>query len=255
MALEPSLAIIILCSVVCFVAATIVGFSGFGFALITVPLLTIFLDLKIVVPIELLLAFFCVTVLSAKNMRFIKEPSVVYLFVGMLAGTIVGAWLLDNLEGGILKRILGVVVILFAANIFKRSGREREPRTREGVGKVLGVSVALFVGVLSGVAGGMFGTSGPPLVVYVDYFAEDKSAFRAQLVVLFLLNNAVRVALYIQHSLLTVAIAKFDLYLLPAVMLGLFLGSKMHFQVSEKTFSRAIACMLCISGLLLIIRA
>ena len=56
MTLEPSLAIIALCSVICFVAATIVGFSGFGFALITVPLLTFFLDLKLVVPLELLLA-------------------------------------------------------------------------------------------------------------------------------------------------------------------------------------------------------
>ena len=253
MAIDPSLAIIALCSIICFVAATIVGSSGFGFALITVPLLTIFLDLKLVVPLELLLALFCVTILSAKNMRFIKEPAVIYLFLGMMAGTVVGAWLLDNLEAGLLKKILGVLIVLFAFHIYRRSGREREPRTREG-GRIVGAAIALFVGLLSGVAGGMFGTSGPPLVVYVDHFAKDKSAFRAQLVVLFMLNNAVRIVLYSWHSLLTVPIAKFSLWLLPAVMLGLFLGSKMHFQVSEKTFSKAIAVMLCVSGLLLVIR-
>lgn len=254
MALDPSLAIIVLCSVVCFVAATIVGFSGFGFALITVPLLTIFLDLKLVVPLELLLALFCVTVLSARNMRFIKEPAVVYLFLGMLAGTVVGAWLLDNLETGLLKKILGMVIVLFAIHIYMRAGRERDPQPREGVGRILGAAIALFVGLLSGIAGGMFGTSGPPLVVYVDHFAKDKSAFRAQLVVLFMLNNAVRIVLYTWHSLLTVPIAKFAIWLLPAVILGLFLGSKMHFRVSEKSFGRAIAAMLCISGLLLVIR-
>jgi hypothetical protein len=254
MALDPSLTIIVMCSVICFVAATIVGFSGFGFALITVPLLTILLDLKVVVPLELLLALVCVTILSARNMRFIKEPAVVYLFLGMMAGTVVGTWLLDNLEAGLLKKILGIAIILFAIHLYKRSGREREPRTREGIGRIVGAAIALFVGLLSGIAGGMFGTSGPPLVVYVDHFAKDKSAFRAQLVVLFMLNNAVRVALYAWHSLLTVPIAKFALWLLPAVMLGLFLGSKMHFQVSDKTFSKAIAVMLCISGLLLVIR-
>ncbi len=253
MALDPSLAIIALCSAICFVAATIVGFSGFGFALITVPLLTIFLDLKLVVPLELLLALFCVTILSAKNMRFIKEPAVIYLFLGMMAGTVVGAWLLNNLETGLLKKILGILIVLFAVHIYRRSGREREPRTREG-GRIVGAAIALFVGLLSGIAGGMFGTSGPPLVVYVDHFAKDKSAFRAQLVVLFMLNNAVRIILYSWHSLLTVPIAKFAFWLLPAVMLGLFLGSKMHFQVSEKAFSKAIAAMLCISGLLLVIR-
>ncbi len=170
-----------------------------------------------------------------------------------MLGPVQRAWLLDSLEAGLLKKILGILIVLFAVHIYRRSGREREPRTREG-GRIVGAAIALFVGVLSGIAGGMFGTSGPPLVVYVDHFAKDKSAFRAQLVVLFMLNNAVRIVLYSWHSLLTVPIAKFALWLLPAVMLGLFLGSKMHFQVSEKTFSKAIAAMLCISGLLLVIR-
>ena len=109
-------------------------------------------------------------------------------------------------------------------------------------------------GIFSGVAGGMFGTSGPPLVIYVDHFAEDKSAFRAQLLVLFVLHDIFRTFLYIRYSLLTIEVVKFGLWLLPAVCLGLLIGSRMHFQVNEKTFSKAVAAMLLVSGLLLVLR-
>ena len=255
MAPDPTFAIIVLCSAVFFVAATISGFSGFGFALVAVPILTIFLDLKSVVPLEVVLALFCMTVLSVKNFRRLKEPAVIYLFIGMVAGIVVGAWMLDNFEGAALKKILGVVVILFAAHILKSASRDREPKTWDGGGRVFGAVVAVFVGILSGVAGGMFGTSGPPLVVYVDHFAKDKSAFRAQIVVLILLNNIVRIIMYTWgRSIVTVETFKFSLWLFPAVILGLFLGSKMHFQVSEKTFSRAISVLLFVSGALLLIR-
>jgi uncharacterized membrane protein YfcA len=236
-------------------AATISGFSGFGFALIAVPILTIFLDVKSVVPLEVVLALFCLTILSIKNLQRLREPAVIYLFVGMVAGIAAGAWALDNLDAGVLKKILGCAVILFAVHIFKNAGRERELKNWDSGGRVFGAVIATLVGVVSGVAGGMFGTSGPPLVVYVDHFAKDKTAFRAQIVVLILFNNIVRVIMYTWgRSILTMESVKFAVWLLPAVILGLFLGSKMHFQVSEKTFGRAIAVMLFVSGLLLIIR-
>jgi len=110
------------------------------------------------------------------------------------------------------------------------------------------------VGILSGIGGGVFGTSGPPLVVYVDHFAENKSVFRAQLLILFLLNNMVRMIMYIRKGLLTVDVATFGLWMLPFVAFGLFAGSKMHVQVGEKTFGRAVAMLLLVSGVLLLIR-
>jgi uncharacterized membrane protein YfcA len=254
MPLDLSPAIIVVCAAICFFAATVVGFSGFGFALMTVPLLTLLLDLKTVVPLELLLVTFCLIILSANKLRFAKEPAVIYIFVGMVAGLLVGVHLLANFETGLLKKALGAFVILFAFHIFSRGDRERAPKPGEGVGQIAGVVVALVVGVLSGIAGGLFGTSGPPLVVYVDHFAKDKTEFRAQLIILFLLNDIIRIFLYYRYSLLTMEIGKFALWLLPAVCLGLFLGSKMHFRVTEKTFGRAIAAMLFVSGLLLILR-
>ena len=143
-------------------------------------------DPRIVMPLELLMATFCVLVLSANKLRFIKEPAVIFIVAGMLAGIPAGAYVLANFEAGLLKKVLGVAVILFGLHIFSEARRNREPKTWDSIGRGGGIAVAVVVGLLSGVAGGMFGTSGPPLVIYVDHFAKDKSAFRAQLLVLFL---------------------------------------------------------------------
>jgi uncharacterized membrane protein YfcA len=252
---EPTLAVVLVLAAVCLLASTIVGFSGFGFALIAVPLLTLMLDLKFVVPMELLLATFSVIVLSINNLHFVRNAKIIVsiglIFAGTIVGIIIGANLLANFDTGILKRVLGVVVVLFAAHIFfrKRVENTGSPGSRN---RLLRIIVPLVVGFLSGIAGGMFGTSGPPLVIYVDHFAEDKSAFRAVILAIFVLHNLFRMSLYIHHSLLTLEIAKFALCLLPVVCLGLYVGSKMHFKVNEQTFSRAVAVLLLISGLLLL---
>lgn len=251
---EPTLGIIALCCIVCLVASTFVGFSGFGFALIAVPILSLALDLKFVVPLELLIATFCVVVLSLNKFRFFKNPMVFILFIGMLTGVVAGAHVLANFETAILKKILGIVVMFFAAHMVSQTFQKESDRIVGRSLGILGVPIAFFVGILSGLAGGLFGTSGPPLVIYVDYFAEDKSAFRGQILVLFFLQNVFRIMLYLRNSLMTVDVGKFALWMIPSACLGLLVGSKLHHHVSEKVFRRAVACMLFVSSILLLIR-
>jgi len=256
MIFEPSWAVIAACSLICCMAATLVGFSGFGFALIAVPLLSMILDLKFVVPLALLMAFFCVAVLSANKLRFFKERALIItmgiVYLGMMVGIELGTRALAEFDTAILKRVLGAVVILFALHMFLRVRREENGPPRSGLKRLLGMLVAFLVGICSGIGGGLFGTSGPPLVVYVDHFAENKSAFRAHLLMLFVLHDTFRLYRYGHHSLLNMEMVRFGLWLLPAVCVGLFVGSKLHSLVSEKTFNRSVACMLFVSGLLLL---
>lgn len=251
---EVSWGIIAACSMVVLAAAIVTGFSGFGFALIAVPLLSLFVDIKFGVPLVLLLAFFSVAILSLNKLRFFKEPTILIILVGMILGITGGAHLLANFETSLLKKLLGVVVILFGVHIFVRSRRERDPKHYDAAPSPVRIVTAFVVGVFSGVAGGLFGTSGPPLVVYVDHFAKDKTAFRAQLLVLFVLHDIYRMYMYLRYSLINMEVVRFGLWMLPAVCIGLLAGSRMHFQVEEKTFGRSVAIMLLLSGVLLIVK-
>jgi uncharacterized membrane protein YfcA len=251
---EPSLTIIIVCSLVCLAAATIAGFSGFGFALISVPLLALVLDIKFLVPLELLLASFCLIILTINKLRFLKDLRIYVILAGMVVGLKIGTNILADFDVALLKKMLAVVVFIFAAHIFFRRRDENGVEPSSQRSSLAGMLIALPVGLLAGILGGVFGTSGPPLVVYMDHFAENKSDFRAQLLVIFLLMDVFRVIFYIQESLLTMEVVKFTLWMLPALSLGILIGSKMHFRVNEKTFGRAISCLLFGSGLLLLMR-
>ncbi len=200
----------------------------------------------------LLAAFFSVVVLSINKIRFFKDPTIFLIFFGMMAGMVVGTHVLANFDTRILKRILGIVVLLFAVHIFIRERDEGTPERSRGNGHFVGVAIPIVVGVFAGLAGGLFGTCGPPVVIYVDHFAKDKTAFRAQILVLFVLHDIFRMFVYSRYALLNMEIFQFTLWLLPAVCLGLFVGSKLHFRVNVRTFSRAVAAMLFMSGLLLL---
>ena len=242
---ELTWAVIASCSAIFLVAATVTSFSGFGFALFAVPLMSLFLDLKFAVPLVLLAGFFSVIVLSINKLEFFfKEPTIIMVFIGMTAGTVVGTHILAHFETGLLKRLLGVIVALFAVHVFFHVRTQTATRHRGFIG--------LIAGICSGIAGGIFGTSGPPLVVYLNHFAEDRSSFRSQILVLFLLHDVFRFFLYLRYSLITAQTFRFGLVLLPPLALGLFAGSRMHFKVSERTFNKSIAVLLFISGLLLL---
>lgn len=242
---EPTWAVVATCSAIFLAAATVTSFSGFGFALFAVPLMSLFLDLKFVVPLVLLAGFFSVIVLSINKLEFFfKEPTIIMVFIGMTAGTVVGTHILAHFETGLLKRILGVAIVLFAVHILFHVREQTATRHRGFIG--------LIAGIFSGIAGGIFGTSGPPLVVYLNHFAENKTSFRSQILILFLLHDVFRFFLYLRYSLITTQTFRFGLLLLPPLALGLFAGSKMHFRVGEKTFNKSIALLLFISGLLLL---
>ena len=251
---DLSWGVIVICGLIYFLAAIVTGFSGFGFALISVPLLLLVLDLQFAVPAVLLASFFSVLVLSANKLRFFKEKTIFTVAAAMAVGTVFGTYVLKHagtgamgwLDTATLRKILGVIVILFALHIFLRVRQHQVPRFRGPIGFV--------AGIISGVLGGLFGTSGPPLVVYVHHFAEDKTAFRAQLLILFVLHDIFRMYLYIDNALIDRSVITFDLMLLPLLVIGLIIGSKMHFQVNETTFNRAISLMLGVSGILLLVR-
>jgi uncharacterized membrane protein YfcA len=251
---EPSWTVLIICGLIYLLSAMVTGFSGFGFALTSVPFLLLILDLKFAVPSVLLASFFSVLVLSSNKLRFFKEPMVFWIAIAMAVGTVVGTYILTNsgtgslkeLNTNVLRKILGVIIVLFAVHIFFHVRQTRLPKFRGSIG--------IVAGILSGVLGGIFGTSGPPLVIYIHHFTEEKSAFRSQLLILFVLHDVFRLFLYTKNSLINLSVLKFNFFLLPPLLVGLFVGSKMHFQVNETTFNRAISLLLCISGILLLLR-
>ncbi|MEW6745229.1 MAG: sulfite exporter TauE/SafE family protein [Planctomycetota bacterium] len=104
------------------------------------------------------------------------------------------------------------------------------------------------VGLLSGFLGGLFGTGGPPLIVYYQLSGAEKAAFRGNLMAAFLVVTIVKVPTYALTGLLTLPRLQAGLAVFPAVLLGFWLGNRVHVRLSETTFRRLVSGLLALIG-------
>lgn len=237
--------IIMLAGLIVLVGHFIKGFSGFASALFSIPLLALFLDLKFVVPVFLMFDIISGLILTIQTRRFIDKRSLLLILSGLVVGTTVGTYFLVTFGGESLKRVFGVVVILFALKILILDKEE----ARKYVSKIW----APVSGIAGGCTGAMFGLNGPPMILYLTHRPIDKQIFRATLYGLFFVDACYRLLLYSLTGLITIDVIEFALYLTPFLLVGLVFGSRLHAKVDENVFKKIIATILVVTGVFLVI--
>jgi len=193
--------IILLAGFIVLIGHFIKGLSGFASALFAIPLLALFLDIKFVVPVFLLFNFISGIILTIQNRRFVDKKSALLLLSGLLIGTAIGTYFLISFGNEALKRVFGVVVILFALKILVLDNEE----TKRQISKIW----APVSGLAGGCTGAMFGLNGPPLVLYLTHQLRDKQIFRATLYGIFFVDACYRLILYSCKKLITIEVIKF----------------------------------------------
>jgi uncharacterized membrane protein YfcA len=241
-----TLEITLLAGLIVMLGHFIKGLSGFASALFAIPLLAIFLDIRFVVPVFLFFDFISGLVLTIQTRKSIDKVSALLLLSGLVVGTAIGTYFLVSFGNEILKRIFGVLVILFALRILVLENEE----TKKHINRIWGP----VCGLLGGCTGGMFGLNGPPMVLYLAHQLKDKRVFRATLYGVFFVDSCYRLILYSFNRLITLEIIKFAIYLMPFLLIGLFLGSKLHTKIKESLFRKVVTVILIGAGLLLLIR-
>lgn len=217
---------------------------GFGAGLIAVGFLALLLpELRDAVVLLLLINLPAELYVVRTSWRQISWRGVALLFLGVGVGIPFGSWLLRWGDPGFLLTILGVFLVLVGV-VFLFT-----PRTlRDGWPSW----VIPPTGILSGILTGLFGTGGPPLILYYQLGGADKSAFRANLMAIFLLMTLVRVPSYTVLGLITAPHLWSALAVMPAVILGALIGNRIHLGLSESTFRRLVSVALLLIGLLLL---
>jgi uncharacterized membrane protein YfcA len=231
-------------SLIIFLAFLNRALTGFGSALISVPLLALLFDLKFVVPLESVLEVGFTVLLISKVSPKIHKNTLLPLIGGAVLGTLLGTYFLRTLGNPLLKRGLGAFILLFALYYMRegRRGRERNLSAHWGI----------LAGAGGGILGGLFGTSGPPYVAYLAYKLKEKDVLRASLIGIFAVDYSWRTLVFAFSGLLTADLLFFCLCLIPALVLGTILGHKIHVRVTEGQFRKIVAGILFISGILLL---
>ncbi|MFO7966550.1 MAG: sulfite exporter TauE/SafE family protein [Archaeoglobaceae archaeon] len=234
------LALILIGSVVVFLAGLTQGVTGFGFALVSAPIMVIFFSPKVVVPIVVTYGVLISLVIVVECRRWLDLRRILPLMISGLAGIPVGVYLLAVLEGGTLKVLIGAVITLFALAILT------------GFQKPVENEKLAFgpVGFLSGVLGGSTSMGGPPAVLFFANQGVEKQTFRANLVAYFLVLSIGAVAAFILNGLVTEEVTYYTATFLPAMALGAFTGIKLANKVEEEFFQRTVLFVVIIAGIL-----
>jgi uncharacterized protein len=222
------------------------GITGFGSGLIAVPLLAHFLPLQFVVPLCLVLDFTASLVLSRHGRRQVRWDEIRPLLPFTLVGIVLGAYLLLNLPREPLLTTLGLFVMLFGMRyVFNIHGEHSVSRLW-----------AMPAGLLGGMVGALFGTGGPPYVIYLTHRLRDKFELRATFSGLFLLEGALRILTFLLAGLLLQAeLFRTLLFAIPVMAAGLYLGNKVHIGIGQRQMILLIGLLLVVSGASLLWRA
>jgi len=229
------------------VAEAVYVLLGFGAGLIAVGTLALVLpELKDVVVLLLLVNLPAELWVVRSSWREISWRRVLILFVGVAVGIPLGTWFLQWGDPGFLLIVLGLFLVVVGA-VFLLTPKSR--------GSGLPPWTASPTGLLSGILTGLFGTGGPPLIIYYQLSGVDKTAFRSNLMAIFLLMTTVRVPSYALFGLITAPRLWSALAVMPAALLGAFIGNHIHLRLKETTFRRMVSAALILIGLLLLIPA
>ncbi len=245
-----SAAELVYCACVLLFAYGLRGSTGFGGAA-GMPLLALVVPIKILVPLWTLLGLASSLAIIGKDRKHVAVKEFVRFIPWCLLGVAAGLYVFAALDASTLARGLGVLVIVYAAQVFWGTLR---PACVSHPPSQLSRAVGPFAAWLAGVVGAVFGTMATVFfAMYLDASAMAKTAFRATMSAMLLTLCVARgigywvVGEFTREVWIAFAMA------FPLMLIGIWAGDRIHVRLSELAFKRLICLVLLICGIPLLL--
>ncbi len=233
-------------SLIVFVSAFVGGLSGFGVVLLSIPLLALLFDIKIVIPLVMLIGTSVNIILLIQLHTHLELKKVYPLLLGTIPGILVGVYFLKRVDQELIHWLLGLLLIGYAAyNLISLRSFE----------KGISEEWAYLFGFFAGCLGGALGAMGPPIIVYMSLTDWDKDKIKATLQAYFGLSGSIVVFIHALNGLITSSVIRFYAVSIPMLILGTFTGSFFYNSIRETSYRIIILVFLAILGALMIYRA
>ena len=225
---------------VVFAAGIVKGLTGFGFSLVTVPVLVALLGPKTAIPVIVILNAASNVPLHLHSRRWSSLGRIWPLIVAGIVSIPAGTYLLLVLDEAALKLIVGIAICLFAL-AFLLGFRREIRRERRGL---------VSAGLVSGVLNGLISTGGPPVILFLTNQGMPKERFRANLIAYFLFLNAATLPMHFAGGLISLDILRYASIFIPALAAGALIGIRLIRHVPEASFRRAVLAIVMAAGFL-----
>lgn len=215
------------------------GFSGFGSALIYVPLIAAVYEPKIASATLLLIDFVCASPFALPEFKRCDWREVIPVWLAAAIAVPVGTAALIFVDPLVLRWVIAVMVfglLLVLVSGWRHSGRH-------------GLPVALGVGALSGLGSGAVQIGGPPVIIYWLSGIGSAASIRANMMVYFVLQGAVLVAVYLASGLFGPDILALAILLILPFAAAMAIGSRWFRGASDLTYRRLAYAIVALSAL------
>jgi uncharacterized membrane protein YfcA len=210
-------------------AGCVSGLTGFGFALISSPLLLFVYDPTTVVVLTAVLSVAINVAVVWDSWRDARKRLVLALLPPAVVGVVVGVVVLRVVDPVYVRLVVGVVVVLSTLLLLREI---RLPSAGTWWGPVV-------AGTISGALSTSTGLAGPPIVLLFASRGLPKHAFRGSSALYFLVMGFVGFAALVLWGLVDDSHVPLALALVPAAFLGKLFGTALLGRLSEKTFRNA----------------
>lgn len=222
------------------VAGVVRGFSGFGGALIFIPLTAAILGPKKAVAVFYLFDLLSATPYGYAYIPKCNKREVAPMIVAAWALIPAGAWVLASADPYVLRWLLCSIVLAMLALLasgWRYKGQPNVPST-------------MAVGALAGLSGGATGVSGPVVIAYWLSSLSPPAVIRANIMVFYALVSTMTDVIFFLKGFFTFDVAVYALVAWPIYSLGLYAGARFFKGSSEKLY-RNVAYVLIAASVLI----
>lgn len=204
------------------------GFSGFGGALIFMPLASIVISPQLASAALLIADGFAALSLIPNALATAPRRDPLLLAAGALFGAPLGTLALVHAPPVTLRWAISITVLcllMLLASGLRYTGQSKTP-------------LSIAVGLVSGFFSGAAQLGGPPVVAYLIGRDMPGRMVRASIILFFAMSTCISAASYGLNGLLTLTSLTLAIIIAPVFSLGLYLGSRLFGVASEALFRR-----------------
>jgi hypothetical protein len=202
------------------------GFSGFGSALIFMPLASSLAAPRLVAALLLIIDFIAAAPLVPNAWKHADRKATAVMVAGALVGVPIGTYFLSRLDPvttrWIISGFVGALLVLLLSG-WRYRGRDYP-------------ALSIGIGSLSGFCSGLAQTGGPPIVGYWLGRPIASSIARANILLFFGASDFFSVVSYAFTGLITSDAVRFSCLVGPVYAIGVWFGSSLFGRASDALF-------------------
>jgi uncharacterized membrane protein YfcA len=216
------------------------GFSGFGSALIYMPLMAAVYDPLTAAVTLLLVDFISSTPFAIPEVRRCTWREVLPISVAMAVTVPLGTYLLIVLDPLVLRWAIALLVLSLVSMLMS-GWRYTGPST---------LPITTAVGMFAGIGAGAAQIAGPAVILYWLSRGNNATTLRANLMVFFVFCGVILIAVYAAQGLFNARLIALALLFTPCYIAGVAIGSRSFRSASDRLY-RNVAYAICLLAAIL----